>query len=316
MNLKIRHIVVHFVLVFSLCISLPLVATNSEPHKQNKSYDHSRFSPDTDIEREFAAFSVGFDSKDDDDGDGKPDIRRIPEWVAQHIKRTKEECLDTSVRPRKLITDKDLYSSGVAPNDDSYRNSGFDRGHMAAKLLAARVGKIAEWETHTVLNVVPQLPRFNQQIWRNLEDLTGAWAQIYGEIWVIQGPVFDSNSVRFTIGDSNERKVAVPDALFKIVIREKSDKEKDLSPDTEIKLPELLVFLYPQLGPRYYGSKDDFQHERFLTSLSEIEALTGLHFFAREGLNLNEKSLERIRSNRAKKLWPTDDKKFVTECTK
>ena len=129
--------------------------------------------------------------------DGKSDLRRIPEWVAQHIKRTDETCLDTGSRPSKWLTDKDLFHSGVAPDDDSYKNSEFDRGHMAAKLLAARISEAAEWNTHTVLNAVPQRPRFNQQIWRELENLTGAWAQIYGEIWVIQVPEFDTKAQPF-----------------------------------------------------------------------------------------------------------------------
>ena len=291
--------------------------------KVSTGYNHARYAPNADIERKFAAFTVSFDSKDDDDGDDIPDLRRVPEWVAQHIKRVSVECLDTGNRPTKWFTDNDLFRSGVAPNDDSYRNSGYDRGHMAAKLLAARVSKKAEWNTHTVLNAVPQHPRFNQQIWRNLEELTGAWAQVYGEIWVIQGPVFDRKKKPFTIGDATERKVVVPDALYKIVIREKTDKERKESTDLDKDIPEVLVFLYPQLGPRYYGSKNDFQHERFLTTLSEIEKLTGLVFFAKQDeLNLNSKKLKLIREQRAEKLWsieiPSNEshlKLFVTGCS-
>ena len=323
MKLKSRNIAVSFAVILSLCNSLPLIAANLKPIVLDKSYDHTRFAPNADIDRNFAAFTVSFDSKDDDDGDGKPDLRRIPEWVAQHIKRTNEPCLETKARPRKWITDKNLFNSGVAPNDDSYRNSGFDRGHMAAKLLAARVSENAEWNTHTVLNAVPQFPRFNQQIWRDLENLTGAWAQVYGEIWVLQGPVFDKKSIPFTIGDTNERKVAVPDALYKIVIREKSAEEKTRSSDAEKNIPELLVFLYPQLGPRYYGSREDYEHERFLTSLREIETLTGLQFFSNaDKLNLTNKALKQIRTKRANNLWPIEKPPdqpniniFVTGCS-
>ena len=44
-------------------------------------------------------------------------------------------CLDTLKKRPKWFTDPDLFTSGVAANDNSYRNSGFDRGHMAMKLL-------------------------------------------------------------------------------------------------------------------------------------------------------------------------------------
>ena len=135
--------------------------------------------------------------------------------------------------------------------------------------------------------------------------------------------MFDKKSIPFTIGDTNERKVAVPDALYKIVIREKSAAEKTQSSDVEKNIPELLVFLYPQLGPRYYGSREDYEHERFLTSLREIETLTGLQFFFNaDKLNLTNKALKQIRTKRANCLWPIEKppdqpniKIFVTGCS-
>ena len=263
-------------------------------------YDHKRFAPEpVDIWREFDAFVVSFDSKDDDDGDGIPDLRRIPEWVAQEIRRFEGECINTRRRPSRWTTDRDLYASGVAPNDASYSGSGFDRGHMAAKLLAARISLDADRRTHTVLNAVPQFRRFNQQIWRDLENHTGAWAQAYGRIWVVQGPVFYSETgpenARW-IGDEDkgERPVAVPDALFKIVVRDSN------SPGAV----ESLAFLYPQLGPRYYAQRSAFEHERFLTTIAEIENLTGLDF----------PTLESQQTRRAEELWPTRQEDFLTGC--
>ena len=267
------------------------------------SYQHAKYAPDTfDIRRDFRAFTVSFDSKDDDDGDGRPDVRRVPEWVSQEIQRWEGECVYTEERPGRWATDKELFASGVAPNHDSYTGSGFDRGHMAAKLLAARLGLDADRNTHTLLNAVPQAPRFNQQIWRNLEDHTGAWAQAYGRVWVIQGPVFDKNTNAENsrwIGDlkKGERQVAVPDALFKIVVREEKQPGGGISVET-------LAFLYPQLGPRYYGRKVEFAHERFLTTIREIEDPTGLSF----------PKLRHVRNQRVPSLWPTQDEDFKTGC--
>ena len=273
---------------------------NAQDAEQNADNRHTKYAPiPVDISRDFAAFSVSFDSKDDDDGDGKPDLRRIPEWVAQEIQRFEGECINTRKRPSRWATDKALYASGVAPNDASYTGSGFDRGHMAAKLLAARVSREADRETHIVLNAVPQFRRFNQQIWRDLENHTGAWAQSYGKIWVIQGPVFYAETkpenARW-IGDTEkgERRVAVPDALFKVVVRDGDAPGKI----------ELLAFLYPQLGPRYYSKRTEFEHERFLTSLAEIEDLTDLSF----------PLLKSQRTQRAKEIWPSKQEDFLTGC--
>lgn len=262
-------------------------------------YDHAKYAPKPDILRQFAAFTVSFDSKDDDDGDGKEDLRRVPEWVAQHVKRFTGPCIDTDRRPSTWLTDAELFRSGVAPGDASYEGSGFDRGHLAAKLLSARISPAAEWNSHTVLNAVPQRPRFNQQIWRNLEDITGAWAQIYGEVWIVQGPIFERGASPATIGDKGEPAVAVPDALFKVVIRNKTAEEKAMAPTANKDDPEILSFLYPQLGPRYYGKHDEFSHERFLTTLDEVEKLTGLTFLG----SLNEDARKRMRWARAQTMW-------------
>lgn len=283
--------------IIAAAISCIAVAQANTPPPE---YDHSRFAPiPADIERKFAAFHVSFDSKDDDNGDGTPDLRRIPEWVSQEIRRFDGECVDTRERPSRWATDSSLYASGVAPNDASYAGSGFDRGHRASKLLAARISLDADRNTHTVLNAVPQFRRFNQQIWRDLENHTGAWAQAYGNIWVIQGPVFydetnPENSRWIGDTDKGERRVVVPDALFKIVVRVGE------SPG----MIESLAFLYPQLGARYYSKRTDFAHERFLTTIAEIEDLTGLSF----------PSLESLRTHRAEELWPTEQEYFLTGC--
>ena len=311
--------------------TIPAIADFTVSNECNNSYNHSRYAFNADIVREYDAFIVSFDSKDDDDGDNKPDLRRTPEWVAQHIKRAEKKCIKTHERP-KWSTDNDLYTSGVAPNDDSYEHSGFDRGHMASKFLAARISKKAELETFTVLNAVPQRIRFNRQVWMDLEKLTGAWAQIYGDIWVIQGPVYERVYDRknpkktnpFTIGDKNELKVSVPDAIYKIVVREKTQTEQIHSVQIEKYDPEILVFLYPQLGPRYHLSKINYEHEKYLTTLAEIEKLTGLTFINNSPKReLDELSLNRIRMKRTHHLWSveppadrSDLKIFISACSK
>ncbi len=322
------------VFLVSVGFTIPAIADCTVSNECNNRYDHSRYAFNADIVRKYDAFIVSFDSKDDDDWDGISDLRRTPEWVAQHIKSTEKKCIETNKRP-EWSTDFDLCTSGVAPKDDSYEHSGFERGHMASKLLAARISKEAELETFTLLNAVPQRIRFNQQVWKDLEKLTGAWAQIYDDIWVIQGPVYDrvydfkniknrKKTNPFVIGDNNELKVSVPDALYKIVVREKTLAEQVDSVPAEKDDPEMLVFLYPQLGPRYYLGKNDYEHEKYLTTLAEIEELTGLTFVTNSpNRELDELSLKRIRMKRSNHLWsvepPADQpdlKIFVNACRK
>lgn len=96
-----------------------------------------------DVKKEFRAYTVSFDSADDDDGDEIADVWAIPHWVAYEIKRFDGELGSGPSRPREWITDPTLRDLGLAPGDDSYhfsqewRNAnpnskflGYDRGHM------------------------------------------------------------------------------------------------------------------------------------------------------------------------------------------
>lgn len=276
-------------------------------------YKHDRFAPEPDILRVFQGFAVSFDSKDDDDGIPGGDLLRVPHWVSQEVRRWEPQealrdddaawCLDTLRNRPKWFSDEVLFGTGVAPDDESYRDSGFERGHMAMKLLVERLGQDAAYNTHTVLNAVPQRSKFNQGIWKNLEFLTGAWAQNYGRIWIIQGPVFYRQRPHAWIGDEGERRVAVPDAVFKVVVREKTELESNSAKEPDRNSPVVLAFLYPQLGPGYFASSKDYRHERFLVSVDEIEDLTGLDFrFSPDPVI--EKRLER---RRAQVLWDPDE---------
>lgn len=281
----------------------------SPPEDPAIGYEHAKFAPEADIRRQFRGFEVSFDSNDDDDRELGGDLLRVPHWVAQEIRRweppasDRDEdegwCLDTLKDRPKWFTDDDLFDLGVAPNDDSYRGSGFDRGHLAMKLLVERLGQDAAYCTHTLLNAIPQRPDFNRGIWLDLEYLTGAWAQVYGRIWVIQGPVFYQSRALAWIGEQGERQVAVPDAVFKIVLRNKTGEEQRKAEPGQRSAPEILAFLYPQLGLDYFGSRENYGHERFLTTVDVIEELTGLDFKP----STNDVVEKRIERQRAPALW-------------
>jgi len=296
-----------------LVVALGLAANPSESAQRPvrpppEGYEHTRFAPAPDILKLFHGFAVSFDSKDDD-GKLEASVLRVPHWVAHEVRRWEPPeaerdddaawCLDTVSRPSRWFADRDLFASGVSPNDDSYRSSGFNRGHMAMKLLVERLGQDAAYNTHTVLNAVPQRPRFNQGIWQNLEYLTGAWAQVYRRVWIVQGPVFHPGKVQAWIGEEGEPEVAVPDAVFKIVIREKTEQERDAAADRDKTAPEVLAFLYPQLASGYFGSTKDYRHERFLATIDEIEELTGLDFKPSADPSIER----RVERRRAEALW-------------
>jgi endonuclease G, mitochondrial len=92
------------------------------------------------------------------------------------------------------------------------------------KQIAWRLGTNADWNTHTTLNACPQLHRFNAGIWLDMEKLTQKWADKYKKVWVICGPVIYRDRHIKYIGDAGEKRIPVPHAFFKIVIRKYKDR--------------------------------------------------------------------------------------------
>jgi endonuclease G, mitochondrial len=242
------------------------LATELRPIVLDPSYQHDRFvTAPQDHVRQFRAYTVSFDGADDNDGDGADDIWGLPEWVAYEIKRHEGPVPSAfEERPRPWMDDDDLVDAGVCPTDDSYLNSGYDRGHMCMREIARRLGRDADWNSHTVLNACPQRHPMNAGVWLGLENKTSEWADTYGAVWVICGPVIYGGTPREFIGDAGELPVAIPDAFYKVVVKEAADGGLDV-----------LAFLIPQHGLGNYSSTNH-PLTPYLTSVDAIEALTGL----------------------------------------
>ena len=131
---------------------------------------------------------------------------------------------------------------------------------------ACRLGENANWNSFTVFNACPQKSNLNQGIWKDLEDRTAEWADEYGAVWILDGPIIFNKKPSKWLGQPGEVPVAIPDAFFKIVVREIGD------------IPQVLAFIYPQDGIAYKRS-GGYDHTPYLTSVDIIEALTDLDFF-------------------------------------
>ncbi len=245
---------------FFLLLSFSHIALSDE-------YNHDKWNTmPKDQFRTFTAFVTSFDGKDDSDGDGDSDEKDCfgqPEWVAYEIR--KAQTVPKIKRPSRWYTDKTLFKDGVAPDDKTYKHSGYDRGHLCMKHIASRLGKTADKETHTMLNACPQIHRFNAGIWLDLEKKTAEWADQYGKVWVICGPIWENKAERKYIGDEDEKKIPVPDKFFKIVAYELNNKLKVKS------------WLFPHQEIKKVDGK--YQLSRYLTSVDKIESESQLDFF-------------------------------------
>ncbi len=258
-------------------------------------YNHNRWGIEpSDIVYNFAAYTTSYDSDDDNNGDGKADLWNIPEWVAFEIK-ARPDSMPKYNRPSPWLTDDKLYKKGMAASDATYAVSGtselkvvktnnrFVRGHMCPKNAADRLGEDAGYNTHTVLNAVPQLQAQNNGIWKYLEQNCTAWADEYEHIWVISGPAFFNQSPSMWLGQAGNVSAAVPDAIYKIVIRENMKSETGV---------ETMAFLFPNIIVSN-NSRDDIPS--YITSIKQIERVTKLTFLT--ALDEDLQKIEKLKND-------------------
>jgi endonuclease G len=122
--------------------------------------------------------------------------------------------------------------------------------------IASRYGEDAQLQTFLMSNIVPQAPRLNQQTWRLIEErIANDYTRSYGDVWVTVGPLYEQPVERLPSG------VAIPSAFFKVIIAYDADQ------------PKGLAFIVPQT----VTGREPFN--QFLTSIDQVEALSGFDFF-------------------------------------
>jgi endonuclease G len=135
---------------------------------------------------------------------------KIPNWVAYEL--TKEEAEGVMPRGNNFIPDPEV-SYGMSATTDDYKNSGWDRGHMAPA-ADMKWSKQAMKESFYLSNICPQNKNLNSGVWKDLEEQGRGLALEKGNIYVVCGPVVSKQPK--TIGHNN---VAIPDAFFKVLLQ-------------------------------------------------------------------------------------------------
>ena len=130
----------------------------------------------------------------------------IPNCVAYEI----IESETTGDKPRKKSFEADHTIDGCAESSD-YRNSGYDRGHMAPA-ADMKWSKEAMEESFLMTNICPQVKSLNSGIWHRLEQRVREWAARDSSIIVVCGPIFTPGKPVEQIGEIG---VAVPHRFFK-----------------------------------------------------------------------------------------------------
>lgn len=191
------------------------------------------------------------------------------EWVAYSLTRSQLEHKVTG-RTNDFRADT-LISTGSAKPAD-YKGSGFDRGHLAPAADMAWSLKSAH-DSFLMSNMSPQAPSFNRVIWKLLEEAVRNWAQQYGTIYVVTGPVLEKESNEYqSIGES---EVAVPEYFYKalLVFIPVYAESNSATGEIEAYRVQCAAFIVPNKG----SGKDIY---KFICSVDLAEERTGLDFFA------------------------------------
>ncbi|MFZ2312258.1 MAG: DNA/RNA non-specific endonuclease [Methylobacter sp.] len=188
---------------------------------------------------------------------GYSDLRGNPLWVEYALTAPTENTPPLK-RPSHFETD---VRSINRVSHDSYKQSGYDRGHMAPNYAMSHLyGKEGQADSFLMTNITPQKSKLNQKLWQRLEEVEIKYfAKTFGKVWVVTGPVFSGTVKRLT----SDWTVEIPTAFYKIYISEATSNKPSIA----------LAFLMPQT----VNGKEPLA--QFVTSIDNIEAQTGIDFF-------------------------------------
>ncbi|MEW5826237.1 MAG: DNA/RNA non-specific endonuclease [Candidatus Bipolaricaulota bacterium] len=222
---------------------------------------------------------------------GYSDTRMNPLWACYRVDATivgeTWKSVSWRVDPRT--------TARVADADYAHTAGDYDRGHMAPRAAILRCfGQEAAAETYRLSNASPQLHALNDGIWGDLEDvLREEYSQTLGDVWVTVGPIFDDGNGRAFLTKEPDyvsrpqKPVEIPDAFYAIVV------------DLEGGIPRALAFRMPHEVPERTTATRKERLAAYLTSIDELEALTGLDFL----WLLDDETEAELEKSVAQALW-------------
>lgn len=177
---------------------------------------------------------------------------KCPNWVAWRLTRDHANG-DVSRMGNAFHEDMEVPAPRALNAD--YRQSGYSRGHMCPA-GDNKWDRDVMYETFLLSNVCPQNANLNSGLWNQIEISCRCWADRYGDIYVICGPMYFKSKKMQYIG---ENAVAVPDAFFKVILCLND-------------VPKCIGFICRNTD----GNK---KKDMYVNTLNQVERLTGLHFF-------------------------------------
>lgn len=203
------------------------------------------------------------------------ETKRNPLVVSYYL-RPQSKGDQPCARPSRFLRD-DRTRSRV--KERAFQNTGYDKGHLAPNApIGKRYGCEPQRETFLLSNIAPQLPGLNQRTWASFEAVADTvYANDFNGVWVMTGPIFDPAQIVTLCGTP----VEVPSAFWKIVVRRVGEGIDTVA----------LIMSQQERSAKPIGA--------FITTIDDIEARTGINFFA--GLPKAEE--QAVESRCASEAW-------------
>ncbi len=188
------------------------------------------------------------------------DETKLADWVAY---RLDPDIISGSTKTRNWSADPWLDENETLepdPNHGDYKDAHAqlktDRGHQAP--LASFDGSPSWAETNYFSNITPQKSNLNQGPWAVLEGKVRDMVNLYGEIYVMTGPLYERDMPSLPGADEPHK---VPSGYWKIIISEDENGYVRAS-----------SFIFDQETARNEKILDH------LTNIDEVEQRSGLDF--------------------------------------
>jgi endonuclease G len=174
------------------------------------------------------------------------------EWVAYKLTKAMIDSGYVS-RTNRFKRDDSVSTSSAHPDD--YKYSGYDRGHLCPA-GDMKHSEIAMQESFLMSNISPQIPSFNRNTWKRLEDRVRVWAVENDSLIIIVGGVLEDSLKKI----GTDSAISVPNYFYKVILNNLFQKEK------------MIGFLFPNKSTNAIIAS-------FAVTVDSIEILTGLDFF-------------------------------------
>jgi DNA/RNA endonuclease G (NUC1) len=204
-----------------------------------------------------------------------------------------------------------------------YRQSGYDRGHMAP----AGDFQFGQPDTFTLTNACPQHPTLNRMLWNRLEQwvrrvvedcellsTTSSANSTYknvevlvltGPLWLpaSKGPNDNTWEYRYLALGQPPSLVSVPTHFFKLVVVLGYNDDENASDDTNTRILQYAAFCVPNHGDK---EMENAPLENYLVRWTDLEAVVGMQFFPRLLVGSSSDQWRILADQATEAVWKRD----------